>query len=104
MAMTRYVALAVETSSTQDLVTISSTEATATTHWNLLGSQVKERMSCMVGMATIFLLAEMGSGTSSIAAKARTATLLTRSTMWTAAARRGNQVPMSLPVDSLGHR
>src|SRR5215217_2667719 len=103
MAMTRYVALAVETSSREDPVTISSTEATATTHWNLLGSQVKERMSCMVGMATIFLLAEMG-GTSSIAAKARTATLLTRSTMWTAAARRGNQVPMAGSVDSLGHR
>src|SRR5215212_464015 len=96
MAMTRYVALAAPMAILREApVTISSTAATATTSC----SQVKERMSSMAGMATILFLpllfvtedhavAMMGSGTSSIAAKAMTATLPTRTTMWTAVARR----------------
>src|SRR5215208_3172239 len=107
--MTRYAALAVQTTSWGEMATTSSTAATVTTTC----SEVKERMSCMVGMATIFFLplllvredhaiVTMGSGTSSIAVLARTATPLTRTTMWTAVARRKCQ--WSGPLDSLGHR
>ena len=51
-------------------------------------SRERERMSIMAGMVTIGFTLMMGRGTSSIAAKARTATLLKRSIMWTAVARR----------------
>src|SRR5215207_9933202 len=64
----------------------SYTEATGTTSW----CQTRERMSSMVAMAAIILppiAIEATSGrTSSIAVQARTYTLLTRTTMWTAVA------------------
>src|SRR5215217_504690 len=111
MAMTRYVALAAPMAILREApVTISSTAATVTTTC----SEVKERMSCMAGLATILFLplllvgvdhaiALIGSGTSSIAAKARTTTVPTRTTMWTAVARRSLGAPEER-LDSLGHR
>src|SRR5829696_844054 len=111
MAMIRYVALAAPiTISREAPATTSSMAETATTP---TCSEVKERMSCMAGLATIFFLplllvredhaiAMMGSGTRSIVAQARTATPLTRTTMWTAVVRRKSQ--WSGPLDSLGHR
>src|SRR5215203_4402006 len=98
MAMTRHVASAVETLSSEDsvttsstvgramtisrenLATTSSTVGRAMTSWSRAGA----RMSSMAAMVKIFLLTELLvlSGTSSIAAKARIATtLLTRTTM-----------------------
>jgi hypothetical protein len=51
--------------------------------------RVCQTVAHAAGMATIFSLAmTMGSGTSSIAVKAGTNTPLTRTTMWTAVARR----------------
>jgi hypothetical protein len=62
----------------------------------------RERMSSIARMATMFsLLTEVGSGTSSIAAKARTATLLTIKTMWIAVAR---STWAADRLDPLGHR
>jgi Ca2+-binding RTX toxin-like protein len=60
------------------------TEATGTTIWG----QTRERMSSTAAMATIMFLTRLGSGsrTNSIAAKAMTYTVLTRTTMWTAVA------------------
>jgi hypothetical protein len=85
--MTRYAASAAPTIiSRENPATTSSMEAAGTTSW----SQARARMSSMAAMATIILLAPiiLGSGTSSIAAKARTNTLPTITTMWTAVARR----------------
>src|SRR5215218_95104 len=118
MAMTRYVAsAALKTISTEEKAVrsstgagaltqlmekramMSSTEVTGTTSW----SQARARMSSMAAMATIFLVAPIvsGSGTSSIAAKARTNTLLTITTMWTAIARRSWSAER---LDHLRHR
>jgi hypothetical protein len=66
------------------------------------GMWAGERMSSMAGMATIPLLTMMGSGTSSIAVLARTYTGLTRTTMWTAVARRRPASEEAL--EPLGHR
>src|SRR5829696_8953876 len=125
MAMTRYVALAAPlTISMEETVTISSTEPTATTiailkdnpPWvsmeeavtipateataTTVCREVTERMSSMAGMATMLLLASlMGSGTSSIAVKAGTNTSLTRTTMWTAVARRRFRPNGLIPYD-----
>src|SRR5829696_1515899 len=99
IALTRYVALAAPTIWRENSATTSSTEATGTTRW----SQARERMSSMAAMATILLLAPivLGSGTSSIVAKARTNTLLTITTMWTAVARSSRSADR---LDYLGHR
>src|ERR687889_1100345 len=110
MAMIRYVALAAPMALSREAsATISSTAATVTTTC----SEVKERMSCMAGLATICFLPLLlvgedhaivttGSGTSSIVAKARTTTVPTRTTMWTVVARRKRY--WAGPLDSLGHR
>src|SRR5215213_9493037 len=60
------------------------------------------RMSSMVGMVTINLAPKVGRGPSSIAGKAGTTTPLTRTTMWTAVARR--RWDSEEGCDSLGHR
>ena len=57
--------------------------------------------SSMAGMATIILRTKTGIPTSSIVVKVRTTTLLTKSTMCTAVARRGSSsVPAVLPYSS----
>src|SRR5215207_3706606 len=83
-AMTRYVALAVMTTSSMDQAMTSSTPGRAMTTL----SQTWATTSCMAGLATILLIPVMMGGTSSIAVLAGTNTLLTRTTMWIAVARR----------------
>src|SRR5215218_6971488 len=85
-AMTRYVPLAVQTTSSMDQAMTSSTGVTVTMIW----SQTVATTSSMAGMATISFIPMMMGGTSSIAVLAGTNTLLTRTTMWIAAARRSS--------------
>ena len=62
-------------------------------------------MSSTAGMATIYCTLLMGSEMSSIAEKAGTNTLLTRSTMWTAVARSPLRYPqLYLAPSARGYR
>jgi len=71
----------------------SSTGATVTMRW----AQTVATTSSMAGMATMILIPTMMGGTSSIAVLAGTNTLLTRTTMWIAVARR-------IPAPGPSHR